>query len=1094
PRAGRLDFRFYLRPERLARFGDIGDIGDIWRLVVDACRALAEQGTLRVRDLDLLGPERRGRLLARGRGQATPVPSHSLPQAFEAIVHADPGRPALWTADRPISYGRLNSRANRLAHHLRRRGVRPGTPVGLRLERSVEVAVAFLALAKLGSVCVPLRQDLPPTAVRELLHHAGAELLLDGLADAEAEAATEPATDPGLHVPPDAPACLMFTSGSTGMSKGVAVTHGNIVARAHDRAFRGDAHERVLFHSSHTWDPVVYELWMPLLTGRQVVLAPAGDLGLDDYAAVITEGRVTAAWFTAGLFDLITEQAPGILGALRQVSTGGDVVSPAAVRRARQANPGLRVINYYGPVETTTFALGHPIPEGPFDDQPLPIGRPIDNTSVSLLDAALRPVAPGVPGEIYVAGAGLTSGYHRAPALTAERFVADPHGAPGSRLYRTGDLGRWDESGRLHFLGRVDRQLKVNGFRVDPGEIEAALCREPEVAAAAVAAHTAGSGKTLTAYVVPRTAVDPAELRARLAARLPGYLVPASIVTVGALPLTANGKVDTAALPAPAANGAHGPRTPRQEVIAALFAEALDVGVDSVATDADFFALGGNSLAAMRLVSRLRAALDARVTMRDLFDAPTVGALDRRLADTPQTPTAHPALPPRSPSSPRPTEAPLSPAQERLWTIHYLAGHQPDYLTTAALELRGEIDTAALRAALQDVVARHEILRTVYPYTEQGPVQRILPPESAPLDLMGAHVTEDGLDAAIEAQLRTGFDLLSRPPLRVRLLRVARDRHVLLLVMHHIAVDGESLVPLLRELAAAYGSRLQDEPPTWPAPAPQYADYAQWLHTRMGDEAEPGSLAASQAGYWRAAVSGLPDELALPLDRPRAAVADKRAAGVTFSVTATTHERMHRIARDCGASGYMIWHAALVAALARMGAGQDIPVGVVVSGRDTQALDGLVGCAVHTVVLRADASGRPTYRELIGQVRDRLLAAHDHKEYPFDRLVELVNPERSLARHPLFQVAVTYTALRGHETLGFPGLAAQVRPVPVPHTDFDLLFQLSEQPDLGGITGTLIYATELFDRATAERISAEVSRALTAMTRNVDDHLPSVAG
>ncbi|MEU9607412.1 amino acid adenylation domain-containing protein [Streptomyces sp. NPDC048057] len=1088
PRAGRLDFRFYLQPGRLRL---PGSVKELWRLVADACQAVADHGERPVREVDLLGERRRGRLLAQGRGAVVPVPHCSLAEAFEATVHVDPDRPALWSVGRPIGYGQLNSRANRLAHHLRRRGVAPGSAVGLRLERSVEVAVALLALAKLGAVSVPLRADLPPAALAALLRDAGAVVVLDSLAEAEEQAAGESAADLGVRVPTDAPACLMFTSGSSGAAKGVTVTHRNVLARVHDRAFAGAEHERVLFHSSYAWDPVVYELWMPLLTGRLAVLAPPGDLDLDDYAVTVAAGRVTAAWFTAGLFELISEEAPGVLVDLRQVSTGGDVVAPSAVRRARRINPKLRIVNYYGPVETTTFATGHPVPEGPVGDDPLPVGRPIDHTSVVLLDTALRPVAPGVPGEVHLSGAGLTAGYHRAPVLTAQRYVADPYGAPGSRLYRTGDLARWDADGRLHFLGRADRQVKVNGFRVEPGAVEAALCRAPEVAAAAVAAHTAGTGKTLTAYVVLRTPVDTAQLRARLAGELPGYLVPTAVVPVDALPLTAHGKVDTAALPAPAAidsAGRHAPRTPRQQAVAALFAEAL--GVDAVDADGDFIALGGNSLAAIRLVGRLRSELGARVHVRDLFEARTVTALARRLDAPAGAHVVLPAFPLGTTAGPRPTQAPLSPGQERLWTVHYLADDQPDYLTTAAFDLTGRLDTAALRAALADVVERHEVLRTVYPYTGGGPVQQILPPGAAPLDLLGVEVSPAGLDAALAAELRTRFDLVSRPPLRVRLFRTAAERHVLLLVLHHIAVDGESLAPLLRDLATAYGSRSAGASPAWPAPAPQYADYARWLRDRMGDEADADSPAAAGARYWRTAAKGLPDELTLPLDRPRAAKVDGHTATLAFDVSASTHRQLHRIARDCAASTYVVWHAALVAALARLGAGDDVPIGVAVSGRDAAGLDDLVGCAVHTVVLRTDTSGRPTHRELVTQVRDRLFDAHDHKEFPFDRLVALVNPQRSPHRHPLFQVAVTHTALSGTEAPRLSGLTARVRPVSVPRAEFDLLFHLSEHPALGGISGTLTYAAELFDRGTAERVSAEVSRALETMAERWDDVVP----
>ncbi|MET0236212.1 MAG: condensation domain-containing protein, partial [Kibdelosporangium sp.] len=605
-----------------------------------------------------------------------------------------------------------------------------------------------------------------------------------------------------------------------------------------------------------------------------------------------------------------------------------------------------------------------------------------------------------------------------------------------------------------------------NGFRIEPGEVEAALCAEPGIAAAVVTSH-GSSGKALVAHVVARTEGDLAGLRARLAERLPSHLVPAVIVPIDALPLTGNGKVDVSALPGPVTVDATPPRTPRQEVLASLFAETL--GVRAISADDDFFALGGNSLSAVRLAGRIQSAMSVRVSVRDVFYAPTVAALEQRLGP------AHAAPPPlkaRSNQSP----VPLSPGQHRLWTVNYLGDHQPDYLTTMALELQGELDVSALRAAVCDVVGRHEVLRTVMPYGEDGPVQHVLPEDPAAVDFKLTDVSEAGIGEALEAELRVGFDLMSQPPLRTRVLRISPQRHLLLLVMHHAAVDGESLTPLRRDLGTAYRSRLLGQQPSWPELRAQYSDYTLWLRDRMGDEENPDSTAGAQSRFWQTTLAGLPAELPLPTDRPRPATMHKRAAAVPFALDTDTHERVDQLARRCAASAYMVLHAAIAVALTELGAGHDVPIGVAVSGRDTDVLDDLVGCMVHTVVVRTDTSGAPALADVIRRVRDGLLAAHDHKEFPFDRLVDLLNPPRSLARHPLFQVVVTYSnADQGTE---FAGLPAHPRRVPAVHTDFDLTFQLTELPD-GGVTGELVYAEELFDRATAERITDVIHQVLS---------------
>ncbi|MEU8783820.1 amino acid adenylation domain-containing protein [Streptomyces sp. NPDC048637] len=1123
PREGRLTFRLYARTAELAWCGGAETIRE--RLLA-ACAALTAWDEHRpMAQTQLMPAPQQSEVIRFGIGApAKPplrfasavhspltTPAPSIGAAYEEMVAADPARVALWCEGQEVSYGELNARANRLARHLAREGAGRGTPVGVSLDRSPEVAVAFLALAKLGAVCVPLHKSFPAEHVRWILDHTRAPRVLDDLMAAESEARTESAADLPTVIPVDSVACVMFTSGSSGLPKGVEVTHRNILTRAGDPAWRGEEHARVLFHSPHSWDTAVYELWMPLLTGRRVVVAPPGDLDAEDYRRVIEAGGVTAVWLTAGLFDLIADQNPAALRGVRRVSTGGDVVSPVAVRRALRAAPHLRVVNLYGPVENTTFSLGYEIPDGlstaaEADDEAaaaLPIGQPIAGTRVLLLDLALRPVPPGVPGEIYLGGEGVANGYHGAPPRTADRFVAAPFGPPGSRMYRTGDLGQWDRAGRLHFLGRQDRQLKINGFRIEPGEVETVLRREPEVGTAVVTARGEGpSGKALIAYVVLTSRLDTAVLRSRLAAKLPGYLVPSAIVELDALPLSGNGKVDTAALPTPRNVTPAAPRTPRQQVLTAMFADVLGLAGAVSVTD-DFFALGGNSLSAIRLIGRIRTHLHRPLSVRDLFEAPTVLALEHRIAKTAQELAGPDERPAVAAPLPRTTPIPLSPAQARLWTVNYLGGDRPDYLTTLLFEFDGVLDTSALRTALDDLVTRHEILRTILPYGEHGPEQRILPAESVPLEFRRATIGDDAdLDGAVEAELTEKFDLRTELPLRVRLFRLGVARHALLLVLHHVAFDGHSAGPLHRDLCFAYTARAAGRAPSWPAPAAQYADYTLELQQRLGDERMPDGPAARHARYWTETLAGLPEELALPTTHPRPALTptgaavDGRAASLPFTVGPETHAHLETVAREYSASTYMVLHAALAAALTEAGAGDDIPIGVPLSGRDTDPLDGLIGCLVNTVVLRTDTSGDPTHRELIGRVRDRLLAAHEHQDFPFDSLVELLNPARSPHRHPLFQTAVSYLRLESSaESPSWPeGIDVRLRPTRPTHTELDLLLQLRElrTPDNkpAGIEGELIYSAALFDKDTASGIVHSFTTALTAPPRTAASRTP----
>ena len=684
----------------------------------------------------------------------------------------------------------------------------------------------------------------------------------------------------------------------------------------------------------------------------------------------------------------------------------------------------------------------------------------------------------GVVGELYIAGAGLARGYVGRPDLTGERFVADPYGEPGSRMYRTGDLARWRSDGVLEFVGRADAQVKLRGFRIEPGEIEAQLRNHPGVQQAVVVVREDQPGKgRLVGYVVAAAdaGVDAEALRAHLLRRLPDYMVPSAFVFVARFPLTANGKLDRGALPAPEAEAGRvyrGPRTPAEEILCSLFAEVL--GVLQVGIDDNFFALGGHSLLATRLISRIRTTLDVELAIRVLFEAPTVEGLARRLDEAG---AARPALRPMA----RPLEIPLSFAQRRLWFLDRLEGPSGTYTIPVAVRLKGELDLAALEAALGDVVARHESLRTVFPDRLGVPRQEILTGDAGRPRLVVASLREAELSAALSSAARRGFDLSAEPPLRAHVFALGANEHVLLLVLHHIAGDGWSMRPLWRDLGAAYAARVSGGMPRLPGLPVQYADYTLWQHGVLGAESDGASAIAGQLAFWRGALAGLPAELDLPRDRARPAVSSYRGDLVGLHLSAALHGRLLALAREAGASLFMVLQAGLAALLTRLGAGEDIPVGSPIAGRTDSALDDLVGFFVNTLVLRTDTSGDPSFRALIGRVRSANLAAYAHQDLPFERLVEALNPARSLARHPLFQVMLAFQN-NAEARPELSGLEVSVEPVATQSAQFDLSVSLGERRGSdgspAGLEGVIEYATDLFDRSTVEGLAGRLVRLL----------------
>ncbi|MFE7469041.1 amino acid adenylation domain-containing protein, partial [Streptomyces sp. NPDC057499] len=1043
-----------------------------------------------VAEIEFLGSDERRQLLEGWNGTVTGSLEDGLAERFAAQAARTPEAVALVDGDRELTYAELDADANRLAHRLVGLGVRPESVVAVLMERSAELLVGLLAVVKAGGVYAPLNTADPDSRLLHILTETGATVLLTDPAladhpivarsaaqavvlDGTTGSAGLPATPPDHRAHPDQWLYVMFTSGSTGVPKGVAVTHRNVADLAAQTMYANGNHTRVLFHSPHTFDAATHEIWVPLLNGGTVVVAPPGYLEPGTLGGLLTGHRISSLWLTAGLFRVMAEEVPEAFAGVREVWAGGDVVPPEAVRRVMECCPEITVVNGYGPTETTTFAATHRI-HRPLDYAgAIPIGEPLDNHRLYVLDEGLRLVPPGTPGELYIAGAGLARGYLGRPGMTADRFVADPYGPAGTRMYRTGDLVRWSPEGSLEYLGRADQQVKLRGFRIELGEIETALAAHPGVAQATVVVREDRPGdKRLVAYLVAADGAraDVAELRGHVSDALPEYMVPSAFMVLDAIPLTTNGKVDRRALPAPqtahTTNG-RAPRTPQEEVLCGLFAAVL--GLPSVTIDDHFFHRGGHSVLGTRLISRIRRAFGVQLGVKDLFRNPTVLALSECVtASSGELP--RPALMPEE----RPERVPLSSAQQRLWFLDQMEGPSATYNIPLALRLRGRLDREALRLALTDLTTRHEGLRTVFPTHEGTPHQHVLPPAELALPLIDT--TEEEATARLAELSAATFDLSVQRPVRAHLLALGEREHILLVVIHHIASDGWSNGPLFRDLATAYEARTEGAAPAWEPLPVQYADYSLWQQRLLGDDEE------RQLDYWRSALAGLPDEATLPADRPRPATASNRGTTHTVHCPPELHEALGTLAQDTGTTLFMVAQAAVSTLLSRSGAGHDIPLGSPVAGRTDPALDDLVGFFVNTLVLRTDTSGDPTFRELLTRVRETDLAAWSHQDLPFDRLVEVLNPERTTARHPLFQVMLTVGDMSA-DAPELPGLETAYAFSKVEIAKFDLTFSFAEHRGSdggpGGLDITIEYATDLFDARSVESAGERLVRLLT---------------
>ncbi|MEV7116797.1 amino acid adenylation domain-containing protein, partial [Streptomyces anulatus] len=1088
-------------------------------LVVALEKALDGGADAPLGGVDVLDGAERRRVLVEWNDSAVDHGPGLVPELFAAQVARTPDAVAVVADGAEVSFAEVEERANRLAHYLLGQGVGAESVVGICLPRGADAVVAILAVWKAGAAFLPIDPGYPVERISFMLADSGAVLTLtdeDVLGDLPAgrarmvpvdstlmgiQLSALPGQAPALRTRTDGLAYVIYTSGSTGRPKGVAVTHrglANYVRWAADAYGMTDAASGgAPLHSSLAFDLTVTSVVVPLMSGSAVVVDEVG--GVEGLASLV---RSSGGGF--GLAKVVPAHLPLLMESLPDAEAaraadrwvvGGEALSGAVVRAWLERAPGSVVVNEYGPTETTVGCSVFEVRAGDEVGAVVPIGRPVANTRLYVLDERLSPVAPGVAGELYIAGAQVARGYVRRPGLTAERFVANPF-EPRVRMYRSGDLARWHADGQLEFLGRADEQVKVRGFRIEPGEVESAIAAHPQLAQVAVVVREDVPGDVrLVAYVVADDPEDdlaalPNQIRSHAAGRLPEYMVPAAVVVLEALPLTGNGKLDRKALPAPEPAGGSGsgrePANERERALCRAFAEVLrvsDVGVDD-----DFFALGGHSLLAVRLTSRIRSALGVDVEVRALFEAPTVAALAARLEGAEAARKALTAME-------RPEAIPLSFAQRGLWFINQLEGPSAAYNIPVALRLAGDVDRQALNTALRDVVGRHEVLRTVFATVDGEPHQRIIGLDDLVWELEVVDVAPADLEAAVSAEFGHSFDLAEEIPFRGLLLSAGASGHVLVVVTHHIASDGWSRGPLARDLSVAYTARCAGRAPEWEPLPVQYADYALWQRELLGDGEDPDSPAARQIAFWREQLAGVPLELDLPADHPRPAVSSHRGHGVPLEIPAAVHARLTEIARAEGVTMFMVLHSALAVLLNRLGAGTDIPIGAANAGRTDEALDDLVGFFVNTLVLRTDLSGDPTFADVLEGVRGTSLSAFAHQDVPFEKLVEELAPARSQSRHPLYQVTLSVDNTADAE-LDLPGIRTGELSDGATYSRTDLWVGFREAFDAdgapAGLDGSVVAAADLFEPETVERIAAWFGRVLAAVAEDRELRLSSV--
>ena len=977
----------------------------------------------------------------------------TIQQLIEQQVDKTPDAIALVFNEHQLTYRELNKRANQLAHHLRSKGVGPDVLVGICLERSLELVIGLLGILKAGGAYVPLDPGYPQERLAFMIEDAQAPVLLtqqgllrklpsfDGVItclDQEQQTiAAQPHTNLPAHATAENLAYVIYTSGSTGRPKGVAIEHRSVVTFLYWTAevFSVKELAGTLFSTSVCFDLSVFELFAPLNQGGAVIVAKNALqlptlLGAQQITLINT--------VPSAITELLRMSA--VPATVRTINLAGELLPGSLARDIYELQHVDKLFNLYGPTEDTIYSTFTLIARG--DDGAPTIGRPIANSQTYILDRHGEPVPEGVHGELYVAGAGLARGYLNRPELNAEKFLPDPFSAvPGTRMYRTGDLARYLPNGNIEYLGRIDFQVKLRGFRIELGEIESLLRQHPLVqnAVAIVREDTPGD-KRLVAYIVTkRDAVPPHALTSMLKAKLPEYMVPADMVYLDALPLTSNGKIDRKSLPEPAHDRSRlenkfiAPRTPYEYEIARIWVEVMYL--ENPGIHDNFFELGGHSLLATRVISRINGTFGTQLPLRELFESPTIAGLAQSLLvnkslatqETSSQKNTLKALTDRS-------SLPLSFAQQRLWFLDQLEHGSANYNIPCAYRIRGSLNICALRYALNEVVRRHESLRTTFAMQGDEPVQVIAPDLELAVPLLEAN-DEATLHNLIIAEANKTFDLQQGPLLSAQIIRLDPEDHALFFNQHHIISDGWSMGVFLRELNQLYAAFIKAEPSPLTEPGLQYADYAVW-------QRQQSEALAKQLDYWKQKLAA-PPVLELPTDRSRPPVQRYRGAILSWPVAAPLTARLKQLAQQEHATLFMLLMAAFQTLLYRYSGQEDFTVGSPVAGRNHAELEGMIGLFVNTMVLRADLSGSPTFLQLLAQVRETSLAAFSHQDVPFEKLVEELLATRDMSRNPLFQVMFVLQNTPSSQ-LALNGAEVEPIEIPIETGKLDLLLSITE--------------------------------------------------
>ncbi|MEM1319027.1 MAG: amino acid adenylation domain-containing protein [Bacteroidota bacterium] len=1031
---------------------------------VQLLRSIVANPQCGIAELSLLNPLEEEQLLEEFNARTGSYPAdQSIPALFEAQVRRNIEQQAIVFEDRRLSYHELDTQANQLAHYLIEKGVAPGDRVACLLERSPALIVSLLAILKAGATYVSIDPRYPEERVNFMKSDSAASYFLDEkMLNTEASTIAQYSSQaPAVSIHPYDAAYVIYTSGTSGQPKGVIVSHQNVVSLVKNNCFINlEPSDVLLSTGSPSFDATTFEYWGMLLNGGKLLLCPETSL-LDPplLKSLIQKEKCSLMWFTAGWFNELVEADISLFAGLRSVIVGGEKLSAYHVRKLRKAYSALQIINGYGPTENSTFSLTYEIGEEVQEN--IPIGKPLNNRSAYILDQHGQLCPIGVAGELYVGGAGLAIGYLNAEALNAQRFLPNPF-QPDQRFYRTGDLARWLPDGNVEFLGRIDNQLKIRGYRIEPSEIEIILQQSPMIRQAVVMARGERSdNRQLIAYVVAEKEYVQEQVVQQLRTQLPHYMIPALLIELAELPLTTSGKVDYQALPEPdwttlTEKSYRAPRSITEKQLTAIWQELLSV--DKIGIHDHFFELGGHSLLATRVLSAIRSRMQLEVSIRELFEYPTVAGL-AVILDSREKNTMLQAIR----SQPRPERVPLSFSQARLWFIDKLGGSS-HYHIPSVLEIKGPLDQTILNRSINAIVNRHEVLRSIYVEQDGEAGQQLLPKDSWQLTFFpqGHFETEEQMEAWLSRELTSPFNLSADHMIRLHLIERAEEDYLLVFVLHHIASDGWSSSVLMKEFIAFYTAFVENKEAVVPALPLQYADYALWQRAREND-----GLLQEQLDWWVGQLEEV-EPLKLPTDFPRPTIQSTRGDQLRISIDRVKTDRLLQLAQANNATLFMVVMGLIKVLLHRYSGQNDICVGTPIANRRYQDLEPLIGFFANTLALRSDLSDQPSFLQLLEQIRTNTLAAYANQDVPFEQIVDRVVKERDLSRTPLFQVLLILQNTPDTPIFDL----AELELNPLPHQSdtakFDLTMGVMETPE--GLKIKIVYCTDLFRHETIARM------------------------